>query len=841
MVIAGGRRFHSDPSTFDLETSAMAGKTRLDLNIILPAVPDERDACTARLLDLLRAKTGISEAHLVQGPNERQLCIHFDPQQHSIAEVRELAARAGAELGRRYGHLVISTGSMHARKARSVEGKVKGISGVLDANCSPAGSLNVEFDRKITDEATLRRDLEQAGLIRAIVTSKHTPPDTAATEKPSDHDDKEHSHVGLLGERTELAYAAISGLLLLTGWLLSWAGVNDTVPWALYLGAYFFGGFFTIREAVQNVLARRFEIDSLMVVAAIGAATLGKWFEGALLLFLFSLGHSLEHYAMGRAKRAIEALGELAPQTANVRRDQRTEEVPVDQLRVGDVILVKPNERIAADGFVIKGESSVNQAPITGESVPADKRPVDDVGKAAKNPAALEPQHRVFAGTINESSALEVQVTKLSTDSTLARVIEMVSEAETQKSPTQRFTDRFERYFVPAVLAFDVLLLFAWVVVDEPFSASFYRAMAVLVAASPCALAISTPSAVLSGVARAARGGVLVKGGGPLENLGTIAAIAFDKTGTLTEGKPRLTDTIAFDNGDEEELLRVALAVERLSDHPLAAAVVRGAAERVGDDVPDAQDLKSITGRGVQAVVNGEQVHIGKDELFAEIEGVPLSSEQRKQVEELEANGRTTMIVRRGDEYLGVLGLMDTPREAAKRMIAELHALGVKRMIMLSGDNQKVADVVAAAVGIDEAIGDLMPDDKVGAIKRLSREGGVAMVGDGVNDAPALANATVGIAMGAAGSDVALETADVALMADDLSHLPFAVGLSRKTRRVIRQNLWMSLGMVAFLVPATVLGLQIGAAVALHEGSTLVVVANALRLLAYQPRNAVGA
>jgi len=359
--------------------------------------------------------------------------------------------------------------------------------------------------------------------------------------------------------------------------------------------------------------------------------------------------------------------------------------------------------------------------------------------------------------------------------------------------------------------------------------------MAVLVAASPSALAIATPSAVLSGVARAARGGVLVKGGGPLESLGTLGAIAFDKTGTLTEGKPRLTDVVASTGISEEELLRVAVAVELLSDHPLAAAVVQGAGERLKNDAAlEAHDVESITGRGVKAVVDGQPVYIGKDKLFAEVGGTPTPDSLRASVDKLKASGRTTMIVRRGDTYLGVLGLMDTPREAAKGVIARLKELGVRRMIMLSGDNQQVANAVAGAVGIDEAWGDLMPDDKVESIKKLSAKGGVAMVGDGVNDAPAMANATVGIAMGAAGSDVALETADVALMADDLNHLPFAVGLSRQSSRIIRQNLWFSLGMVAFLVPATVFGLGIGAAVLLHEGSTLLVVFNALRLLAYQ-------
>ena len=339
------------------------------------------------------------------------------------------------------------------------------------------------------------------------------------------------------------------------------------------------GGLFganTVREAIESLRKRRFEIDSLMLIAAAGAAALGAWAEGALLLFLFSIGHALEHYAMGRAKRAIEALAELAPQTASVRRDGKILDLPVAELAVGDVVLVKPNERLAADGFVIVGHTSINQAPVTGESVPVDKQPVADRDGSSARPDAVAPEHRVFAGTINGAGAIEIEVTRRSSDTTLAKVVQMVGEAQAQKSPTQLFTDRFERIFVPSVIGLVVVLMFAWVVVDEPFRDSFYRAMAVLVAASPCALAIATPSAVLSGVARAARGGVLIKGGGPLENLGSLRAIAFDKTGTLTEGRPKITDVVTNTGVLETELLRVAVAVESLSDHPLAAAVASG-------------------------------------------------------------------------------------------------------------------------------------------------------------------------------------------------------------------------------------------------------------------------
>lgn len=791
---------------------------------------------------------------------------------------------------------------LHARGARGAADSLRGIPGVVEAEVGVSGAVRIEYDRSVLSEDVLLaraaafgvRGLASARVAAAAPAFKepgtHVDPaqpvsvvsghaggdrghdhagkgkdhhndhnrdanpvqaeqvrlDTANrdhaghdhAEGKGDHAGHDHSHGGPLGEKSELIFAVLAGMLLLAGWLIERAGAGPGwLPTACYVAAYLFGGFFTVKEAFENLRARRFEIDTLMLVAAIGAAALGKWAEGALLLFLFSLGHSLEHYAMGRARRAIEALAKLAPETATVRREDRTEEVAVGTLQVGDVVVVRPNERLPADGVVVVGTSSVNQAPVTGESVPVDKRPADDPKAALAAFERVGPENRVFAGTINGSGVIEVMVARRSEQSTMARVVKMVTEAEAQRSPTQQFTERFERIFVPVILALVVVLLFAWVVIDEPFAVSFYRAMAVLVAASPCALAISVPSAVLSGVARAGRGGVLVKGGGPLENLGTLTSIAFDKTGTLTEGKPKLTDAVAAEGASEDELLSVALVVEEHSDHPLASAIVTGARERLADRVKPltATDLKSITGRGVQAQVEGELVHIGKPVLFSELADSALPAAIEQENAKLVAAGRTTMVVRKGARFLGVLGVMDTPRPVAAQVMAELRALGIERLIMISGDNQAVADAVAKSVGLTEAKGDLMPEQKVEAIKELRKaHGKVAMVGDGVNDAPAMANATVGIAMGAAGSDVALETADVALMADDLAQLPFAVGLSRSTSRIIKQNLWVSLGVVAVLIPATIFGLNIGTAVLFHEGSTILVVVNALRLLAYK-------
>ena len=663
-------------------------------------------------------------------------------------------------------------------------------------------------------------------------TSEHKNHNQHEDHSGHDHDDIVSS---VLGSRAEVIFAGLAGLCLITGWLGPKMSIlPNSIGFGLIIGAYFFGGYFALREAFGKILKGQFQIDFLMLIAATGAAILGEWAEGAFLLFLFAIGHALENYAMTRARNAISALAELAPDEALVRRGNQTETVAVEALVLGDIVVVRSNERLPADGFVIKGESAVDQAPITGESAPVDKRPVENADLAARDPESLAPETRVFGGSINGSGSLEIQVTKLSGDTTLARVVTMVSEAETRQSPTQSFTKKFERMFVPFVIALAIVTSLAFLFLNESPADSFYRAMAVLVAASPCALAIATPSAILSGVARAARGGVLIKGGAPLEALGHLNAIAFDKTGTLTEGEPRLVEIAPFGDVTEETLLEVSAAVEALSDHPLAQAVVRDVKARLGR-VPDgASEFTSITGRGVAAAYQEQIVHIGKLALFEEVPGIPLPIDLAAKVDAMSANGRTTMIVRQGDRYLGAIGLMDTPRLAAKGVIARLRDIGVTRMLMISGDNQNVANAVANEVGLDEAFGDLMPDDKVTKIKALKAEGGVVMVGDGVNDAPAMANATVGIAMGAAGSDVALETADIALMADDLETLPFAVGLSRATTLIIRQNLWASLGVVALLIPATLFGLGIGPAVLIHEGSTLIVVFNALRLLTFK-------
>lgn len=645
-------------------------------------------------------------------------------------------------------------------------------------------------------------------------------------------------HSGIFGKNSELIFSICCGALLGIGFGLSFMeSVPQWVSLGMYIGAYFFGGFYTAKEAIETILKGGFEIDFLMLVAAIGAAILGEWAEGALLLFLFSLGHSLEHYAMGKAHKSIESLATLAPKTALKKDENTTKEIGIEELEIGDIILVKPNTRIAADGVVIKGSSAVDQAPITGESIPVDKVAMQNADSNELSLKDVPEESRAFSGTINGNGTLEIKVLKLATDSTVSRLITLVNEAKAQKSPTQLLTDKFEKYFVPSVLVLVVILCFAFLVIDESFSQSFYRAMAVLVAASPCALAIATPSAVLSGIARAAKKGVLIKGGRPLEDLGVLTAIAFDKTGTLTEGKPKITEVIALEGISNEELLADAIAVEELSDHPLAKAVVRDGKERMdGKEIPKADSLEAVLGKGIKANVGSDKIYIGNLDLYEALDDKKPSDEVVKKIEELESNGNTTILIRKNDTYMGIIGLMDTPRESAKATLRELKEIGIEKMIMLSGDNQKVADAIANEVGLTGARGSLLPEEKVEAIKQLKQsESKIAMVGDGVNDAPAMAASTVGIAMGAAGSDVALETADIALMADKLEVLPFAIGLSRKAKGIIKQNLWISLGVVGVLIPATIFGFaSIGIAVLIHEGSTIVVVVNALRLLGYQ-------
>lgn len=805
-------------------------KLQIEIPVILPNAIDEKDQCIQKLLSQLKLEKGIDQVH-VNDSTPPEICIHYNPDVIGVKKVKQIAKQNGAILTHRYQHLIIELqGIRHPRNARRIEQALITKKGIISASVSSNGLLAVEWDSKLIQPSKVISVVEKLGL-------KITPPKDGTTTPQDEDHHPPPLYLQFLGENTELYFAIGSGIFWVLGLILSFIkNVPELLAITPFIIGALLGGYFTFITAGKDILRGKFEIDFLMLFAAVGAAALGKWGEGALLLFLFSLGHALEHYAMKRARKSIAALSDLTPLVALVKRDGEVMEIGVEQLRLGDIILIKPNSKIAADGVVSKGTSTVNQAPITGESVPIDKRPSPQ-WQAEMDVNKLLAEHRVFAGTINGSGVLEVKVLKQAKDSTLSRLITLVKEAETQKSPTQHLTDKFEKYYVPIVLIGVVLLLFAFLLIDETFQQSFYRAMSVLIAASPCALAISTPSAVLAGIARAARQGVLIKGGRPLEDLGGITAIAFDKTGTLTEGKPKLTNAIPYGKTSKEYLLKVAVAVEGLSDHPLAAAIVEGGKKELGNiEIVEAEHLVALIARGVRAAWEGHTIHVGNRRLFEELTGEKVPSEIDQKMAELEEGGHTSMIIHQDNEYLGIISVMDIARPEAMATLAALKKIGIRRMIMLTGDNQKVANAIAKNIGITDPMGSLLPEDKVKAIEKLKQEeGSVAMVGDGVNDAPAMAKSTVGIAMGAAGSDVALETADIALMADKLDNLPFAIGLSRKAKRIIKQNLVISLGMVIILVPLTILGMvEIGPAVVGHEGSTLVVVLNALRLLRYK-------
>lgn len=793
----------------------------ISLPLLLPENQDACDHCVERLQTRLQAQRGILQTHLHMDHDPMDLCIHYDPNLISLAAVKRIAAEAGSELRNRYHHEQIPfSGLDSADSATMIAKELEGMDGMLHASVSYAAGLAiVAYDTNVVSMDQIQRTMRRFGA--RLLTQPEVKEEKEAHEHEHDHGTAPSFLPHWLQEYWTIILIAAGGVFLLLGWAgEQFFGLPKSAALILFILSYAASGYDISHHAIPALLRGKFDTDVLMLAAALGAAFLGAWAEGAFLLFLFGLGHAGEHYALGRARNAISALGELMPKTARVRRGDQIMEEPVDQLIIGDMVVIRPGDRIPVDGVISLGESTVDQSPITGESVPIQKSVGDEV----------------FTGTINQEAALEVKITRLAKDNTLSRVMKMVSEAQGQQSPTQQFTDQFTARFVPIVLVIVVLVaVFPPIVGWMPFSESFYRAMLLLVAASPCALAIGTPATVLAGIAQAARNGVLIKGGVHLENLGRLNAIAFDKTGTLTKGKFQVTDVIPFNGSQPDDVLRLAGAVEQQSSHPLALAIVKAAKER-NLTLPLANGLENIPGRGVHSQVEGQPVWIGSLKLFEDNHGKVIDKTIQQTVTQLENTGRTTMMLSRNGTFLGVLGLSDVARPGVAAVLSRLRNLGVKHLIMLTGDNQKVAQQIAQEVGVTNIEADLLPEDKLGTIQRLQKEyGAVAMIGDGVNDAPALATATVGIAMGGAGTAVALETADVALMADDLGKLPFAVGLSRASRMIIKQNLVISLGVILILIAISVFGLvQLSWTVIAHEGSTILVVMNALRLLRYQ-------
>lgn len=584
--------------------------------------------------------------------------------------------------------------------------------------------------------------------------------------------------------------------------------VPSVVEIGLYIVAIPLGGIHWMREAVEELLEERaIGIEFLMSAAAFGAAALGAWDEAAFLVFLYGAAEGLEEYTYARTRASIRKLLDLVPKEARVIRNGQESTIPAEELRVGDVFLVRPGESIPTDGIVVRGRSSVNEAPVTGESIPVEKT----------------EGLRVFAATMNQEGALEVRVTATFEDNTLAKLVHMVEEAQEQKSQSQVFIERFGKVYSPIVLLSALLLIVIPILLGMPFQEWARRAIVLLVAAAPCALVMSTPVAVAAGIGRAGKSGVLIKGGIHLQNLGKIKAVAFDKTGTLTQGKPTVTDVVAFE-GDRQGLLTLAYHLERSSEHPLARAVV-DAAKEVDPRALEVTDFESMTGAGVKARVMGRSFLIGKPDLFdgrgAEVDG---------DVARLQGEGKTVIALGTPDKIHGLIALQDRPRTQARAVIGALHAMGVKTVV-LTGDNEVTARAVGREAGIDEIKANLKPEDKIKAVRELKEKyGAVAMIGDGINDAPALAEATVGIAMGVAGTDAAIEAADVALMSDDLTKIPFAIRLGQRARWISLQNIVFSIGILAVLVPGAVLGLMgIAFAVIAHEVSELLAVANGLR------------
>lgn len=718
--------------------------------------------------------------------------------------------------------IVLPVGGMTSEAAaRRVESAINRLPDVRVSASHAAGVVRVAYDTEHVSLEDLGRRLRRLGLRpdfdgARVCDGRPLPKTEPRTPPPFVR------AASWLSAHPVIAIVLLGGLLLVNGWMVHLLDGPFWLRIALLAISAVCTSTETFPEAISALRQKRLDVDVLMFVAAIGAAALGHYEEGAFLLFLFGLGAAGEHLALTRARRSIRALTDVAPDTASViDADGREHTVPVAEVAVGARIAVRPFDRVPLDGTIDQGRSALNQAPITGESVPIDKAPGDEV----------------FAGSINGEGRLEVVVTKLAGETTLARVIRMVEEAQASKSPTQLFTDRVEAVYVPFVfVAMLVLIAVPPLVTEVSWGVAFYRAMAFLTAASPCALAIGTPAAILCGVARSAQIGVLVKGGAYLEALGRSDAIAFDKTGTLTRGEPAVISVGCAPGIEEPRVLALAAAIETHVNHPLADAIVDAANDRsIG--VPHAVEVRQISGTGAEGTVDGVRISITKPTAVGE--AVEIDESVRSAMERAIAEGVTVAVVADPSRVLGFVGIADRLRDESPEVIRAIHGLGVRHVTMLTGDHSAAARAIADRVGLDDWRAELLPEEKLTAIDGLSsRHGRVAMVGDGVNDAPALARADVGIAMGGAGADVAMETADIVLMGGDLSRLPRALGLSRFARRIIIQNLVIALGVIAVVAPLGATGFAtLALAVLLHEGSTVVVVLNSLRLLGYDRGN----
>lgn len=610
----------------------------------------------------------------------------------------------------------------------------------------------------------------------------------------------------------------VSLILIISAFIYqSFYGETAPVTIGLYVTAILIGGFSLFKEGITDLLKLNFSMQALMTIAIIGASIIGQWSEGSIVVILFAVSEALEKFSMDKARQSIRSLMDIAPKEALVIRDGVEELIHVNEIKVNDIMIIKPGQKIAMDGVIVTGRSSVNQAAITGESVPIEKK-VDD---------------EVFAGTLNEEGLLEVKVTKLVTDSTIAKIIHLVEEAQDERAPAQAFVDKFAKYYTPAIMLIAVLL----VVIPPLFfngdwNTWLYQGLSLLVVGCPCSLVISTPVSIVSAISNAAKNGVLIKGGIYLEEVGGLQAIAFDKTGTLTEGEPVVTDYISVNTSKESDNFMKIAALESYSQHPLASAILKELShKKLSIDHINIDNFTSITGKGVQADIDGVTYLIGSSKLFNT--ELNQSESLKAQYELLQKEGKTAMIFGTSTEILAIIAVADKLRETSQSVITQLHQAGIKHTIMLTGDNQHTAQAIGQEVGVTDIKGDLMPQDKLDYIKSLKNDYlKVAMIGDGVNDAPALAAASVGISMGGTGTDTALETADIALMGDDLEKLPFLIRLSRKTLSIIKQNITLSLVLKLLVLLLIIPGwLTLWLAIVADMGATIFVTLNGLRLM----------
>ncbi|WP_441650699.1 heavy metal translocating P-type ATPase (plasmid) [Enterococcus faecalis] len=682
--------------------------------------------------------------------------------------------------------------------AAKFEKNVKSIEGVTDAKVNfGAGKIKVEGTSSI-------QEIKSAGAFENLIIQDEDNQESEGVQKDS-----------FLKRNWTLVISVI--LIAIAFYFRATAGENDIITKSLFISAIVIGGFNLFTEGIKDLLKLNFSMEVLMTVAIIGASIIGEWAEGSIVVILFAVSEALERFSMDKARQSIRSLMDIAPKEALIRRNNEEKMINVSDIQLGDIMIIKPGQKIAMDGVVIKGHSAVNQAAITGESVPIEKQIKDEI----------------FAGTLNEEGILEVEVTKHVNDTTIAKIIHLVEEAQGERAPAQAFVDKFAKYYTPSIMAISALII----IIPPLFFGGdwnkwLYQGLSLLVVGCPCSLVISTPVSIVSAIGNSAKNGVLVKGGIYLEEIGGLKAIAFDKTGTLTKGTPSVTDFVVSDTNQENQYLSIISALEILSQHPLASAILKEADRRESNyQMIDIMNFKSVTGKGIKGDYQGATYFVGSPKLF-DSELIRQASVM-KNYEKLQEQGKTVMIFGTAQNILAIIAVADELRKSSSEVIAKLHQLGIEHTIMLTGDNIRTAKSIGEQVGVTDIKGDLMPQDKLDYIKELKEKyGKVAMVGDGVNDAPALASATVGIAMGGAGTDTALETADVALMGDDLQKLPFIVNLSRKTLKIIKQNITFSLSIKFLALLLIIPGwLSLWIAIVADMGATLLVTLNGLRLM----------